>query len=92
MNWKPSCLTQYIKQRSPNESTFTPSASAQTKPAGYYSSAITVSAVTFAPANVLAGTTIAGTAGTMPNQGAKVITPGTVNQEFLLVIIMEVAM
>ncbi|MNJ48267.1 hypothetical protein D3C77_434570 [compost metagenome] len=50
--------------------TVTPGATAQTKPAGYYSSAITVSAVTFAPANVLAGTTIAGTAGTMPNRGA----------------------
>lgn len=50
--------------------TVTPGATAQTKPAGYYSSPITVSAVTFTPANVLAGTTIAGTAGTMPNRGA----------------------
>ncbi|MNP01470.1 hypothetical protein D3C76_932860 [compost metagenome] len=51
--------------------TVTPGATAQTKPAGYYSSAITVSAVTFAPANVLVGTTIAGTAGTMPNRSAE---------------------
>jgi hypothetical protein len=60
--------------------TVTPSASTQTKAAGYYSSAITISAVTFTAANVLTGTTIAGTAGTMPNRGAVTITPSSAAQ------------
>jgi hypothetical protein len=58
--------------------TVTPSASAQTKPAGYYSSAITVAAVPVPAANVLSGTTIAGTAGTMPdNRGVAKDAVGT---------------
>ncbi|WP_277473292.1 MULTISPECIES: pyocin knob domain-containing protein, partial [unclassified Paenibacillus] len=46
--------------------TVTPTTSVQTKPAGYYSSAITIAAVS-APANkILSDTTIAGVAGTVP--------------------------
>lgn len=51
--------------------TVTPSSSTQTKSAGYYSSAITVSPVTFDASKVLAGTTIAGTNGTMVNRASQ---------------------
>ncbi|WP_052087694.1 hypothetical protein [Paenibacillus wynnii] len=47
--------------------TVTPTVSNIVKPAGIYDTAITVAGVTVPAANVLAGTTIAGTAGTMPN-------------------------
>jgi hypothetical protein len=60
--------------------TITPSASSQSIPAGYHNGSGTVPAVTVPAANVLTGTTIAGTAGTMPNNGAVTITPGTTNQ------------
>ncbi|QMV43751.1 hypothetical protein [Cohnella cholangitidis] len=46
----------------------TPSASAQAIPAGYHNGSGTVAAVAVPAANVLTGTTIAGTAGTMPNR------------------------
>ncbi|KAG3040173.1 hypothetical protein PC121_g23634 [Phytophthora cactorum] len=59
----------------------TPSASAQTVQQGYHNGTGTVTAVTFDATKVLTGTTIAGTAGTMPNNGALgTITPGTSNQ------------
>ncbi|SCY92864.1 hypothetical protein [Alkaliphilus peptidifermentans] len=48
--------------------TFTPSGLVQTDTAGYYSS-VTCNAVNVPAANVLAGTTIAGIAGTMANRG-----------------------
>jgi len=48
--------------------TITPSAAAQTIAAGYHNGSGTVSAVVVPAANVLTGTTIAGTAGTMPNR------------------------
>lgn len=58
----------------------TPNASSQTIAAGYHNGSGTVAGVTVPAANVLTGTTIAGTAGTMPNQGAKTFTPSTGNQ------------
>lgn len=48
--------------------TVTPGPSASVKAAGIYDTAITVAGVSVPAANVLAGTTIAGTAGTMPNK------------------------
>lgn len=51
--------------------TVTPGASAVVKPAGIYDTAITVAAVSVPAASVLTGTTIAGTAGTMPNRSAE---------------------
>ncbi|MNW50264.1 hypothetical protein D3C74_277120 [compost metagenome] len=61
--------------------TITPSGSAQTIPEGYHDGTGTVSAVIFDAAKVLEGTTIAGTAGTMDDNGALgTITPGTTNQ------------
>lgn len=53
----------------------TPSAASQAIAAGYHNGSGTVAAVTFTPGNVLTGTTIAGTAGTMPNNGTVSITP-----------------
>ncbi|TGE33313.1 hypothetical protein [Desulfosporosinus sp. Sb-LF] len=56
----------------------TPSGSDQAIPQGYYPGTTgdgKVAAVTFTTGNVLTGTTIAGTAGTMPNQGAVTLTP-----------------
>lgn len=61
----------------------TPSASPQGIGAGYHNGLGTVAAVTVPPANVLTGTTIAGTAGTMPNRGAVAITPSTVTQTII---------
>ena len=61
--------------------TYTPSASVQTIAAGQYLNGTqTINAVTVPVANVLSGTTIAGQAGTMANNGAKIITPSTNNQ------------
>ncbi len=61
--------------------TITPSGSSQTIPEGYHDGTGTVSAVIFDAAKVLEGTTIAGTAGTMNDNGALgTITPGTTNQ------------
>lgn len=60
--------------------TLTPGASNVAIPAGYHNGAGIVSAVSVPAANVLTGTTIAGTAGTMPNRGAVTLTPSTVNQ------------
>lgn len=60
--------------------TITPSVSNQAIPAGYHNGSGVVSGVSVPAANVLTGTTIAGTAGTMPNRGAVAITPGTTNQ------------
>lgn len=51
--------------------TVTPGPSAQVKAAGIYDTAITVAGVSVPAANVLAGTTIAGTAGTMANRSAQ---------------------
>ncbi|AIQ61076.1 hypothetical protein [Paenibacillus borealis] len=48
--------------------TVTPGASAVVKPAGIYDTAITVAGVSVPAASVLTGTTIAGTAGMMPNR------------------------
>ncbi|TNJ65174.1 hypothetical protein FE784_16385 [Paenibacillus hemerocallicola] len=45
-------------------------------PAGYHNGSGVVAQVSVPAANVLTGTNIAGVAGTMPNQGAIVITPG----------------
>lgn len=60
--------------------TVTPGATDQSKAAGRYTTAITIKGVPVPADKVLAGTTIAGTAGTMPNQGAGgLITPGTTN-------------
>lgn len=50
--------------------TVTPGPSAIVKAAGIYDTAITVAGVTVPAANVLAGTTIAGTAGTMVNRSS----------------------
>ena len=60
---------------------YVPSASPQTIPAGHTSGG-TVAAVTVPAANILTGTTIAGTAGTMPNKtaSATVITPSNTDQ------------
>ena len=60
--------------------TITPSASNQTITNGYHNGSGVVNAVTFTAANVLTGTTIAGTAGTMPNQGSPTFTPSASNQ------------
>ncbi|AOT70680.1 Kelch repeat-containing protein [Geosporobacter ferrireducens] len=60
--------------------TITPSNSNQTISAGYHNGSGIVSAVTFDASRVLTGTTIAGTAGTMPNHGAITITPGATTQ------------
>jgi hypothetical protein len=60
--------------------TLTPGKTDQTIPAGYHNGQGAVAGVPVPAANVLAGTTIAGTAGTMPNRGAGgTITPGTTN-------------
>lgn len=58
----------------------TPGAQDQERPAGIYDGPITVKGVTVPADKVLTGTTIAGTAGTMPNRGAVVITPGATDQ------------
>ncbi|WP_407312024.1 hypothetical protein [Desulfosporosinus sp. SB140] len=60
--------------------TITPGAASQTIPLGYHDGTGTVPAVVVPAANVLTGTTIAGTAGTMPNRGAVTITPGLSDQ------------
>lgn len=61
--------------------TITPSGNAQTIQQGYHNGSGTVSAVTFDATKVLAGTTIAGTDGTMVNNGSLgTITPTTTNQ------------
>lgn len=60
--------------------TMTPSNASQPILAGYHSGAGNVAAVTVPAGNVLTGTTIAGTAGTMPNQGSPTWTPNTGNQ------------
>lgn len=57
----------------------TPSAVDQAILAGYHDGAGKVNAVTFDASKLLTGTTIAGTAGTMPNQGQKILTPGAAN-------------
>ncbi|WP_411552183.1 hypothetical protein [Paenibacillus lautus] len=51
--------------------TVTPGATDQTKAAGRYTTAITIKGVPVPAANVLAGTTIAGTSGTMPNRSSE---------------------
>lgn len=56
--------------------TITPSGSTQAIPAGYHNGSGQVSAVVVPVANVLTGTTIAGVAGTMPNQGSPTLNPG----------------
>lgn len=61
----------------------TPSASSQAIAVGYHNGSGTVAGVTVPAANVLTGTTIAGTAGTMPNRGTVNYTPSTVNQTVL---------
>jgi len=61
--------------------TITPSGSAQTIPEGYHDGTGTVSAVSFDASKVLEGTTIAGTAGTMDDNGSLgTIIPSTTNQ------------
>ncbi|OZB95944.1 hypothetical protein [Paenibacillus sp. XY044] len=60
--------------------TVTPGPSDIPIPAGYHNGAGKVSAVTVPVASVLAGTTIAGQTGTMPNRGAVTITPTAVDQ------------
>jgi hypothetical protein len=60
--------------------TITPSGSSQTIAAGYHNGSGSVAAVTFDATKVLTGTTIAGTAGTMPNQGSPTWTPTISNQ------------
>lgn len=60
--------------------TITPSGSTQTIAAGYHNGSGTVPAVVVPAANVLTGTTIAGTPGTMPNRGTVNITPSASNQ------------
>ncbi|MDH6674475.1 hypothetical protein M2277_005171 [Paenibacillus sp. LBL] len=61
--------------------TVIPGATDQSKAAGRYTTAITIKGVPVPADKVLAGTTIAGTAGTMPNRGAGgTVTPGTTNQ------------
>lgn len=54
----------------------TPSSTSQSIPIGYHDGTGTVAAVTFDDTKVLTGTTIAGTAGTMANNGAVTIVPG----------------
>jgi hypothetical protein len=49
-------------------------------PAGYHNGSGVVAQVSVPAGNVLTGTTIAGVAGNMPNNGAPTITPGTSNQ------------
>jgi|GEM_PF-3407086 len=56
--------------------TITPSSSDQIIPAGYHNGGGKVSGVVVPAANVLTGTTIAGTTGTMINRGAMKIVPG----------------
>lgn len=58
----------------------TPGASSQAIAAGYHNGSGAVAAVSVPAANVLVGTTIAGTAGTMPNRGTVNFTPSTSNQ------------
>lgn len=58
----------------------TPGASVQAIPAGYHSGSGNVPAVVVPVANVLTGTTIAGQAGTMPENGAIAITPSGASQ------------
>jgi hypothetical protein len=60
--------------------TITPSASNQAITLGYHNGSGVVNGVVVPTANVLTGTTIAGTAGTMPNNGSPTYTPSTVNQ------------
>lgn len=60
--------------------TITPGPNDITIPAGYHNGAGKVSAVTVPVASVLAGTTIAGQTGTMPNRGAVTITPTAADQ------------
>ncbi|SFA91384.1 Phage tail-collar fibre protein [Cohnella sp. OV330] len=55
--------------------TFTPGPSAQTIQAGYHNGSGSVAGVTVPAAAVLSGTTIAGTAGIMPNRGRTILTP-----------------
>lgn len=57
-----------LPERSVGPVTITPGAGAQSKPAGIYGGAINVPGVTVPAASVLAGVTIAGTAGAMPNR------------------------
>ncbi|MDQ0876753.1 hypothetical protein QFZ77_005412 [Paenibacillus sp. V4I3] len=57
--------------------TITPSASSQAIPAGYHNGSGNVPAVVVPAANVLTGTTIAGTAGTMPNMVGVINAQGT---------------
>lgn len=67
-----------VNQNVPTKSaqTYTPSASTQTIASGQYlTGAQTISAVTFDPSKVLSDTTIAGTRGTMPENGTLSITP-----------------
>ncbi|WP_051318374.1 hypothetical protein [Cohnella thermotolerans] len=90
-----SAGTNYIASGAmPNNGavTITPSASAQTIPAGYHNGSGKVNAVTFDASKVLTGTTIAGTAGTMSNRGAMVITPSTTSQGIPEVITTGTAM
>ena len=66
-------LTGTIPSKS--AATYTPSQSTQTIAAGQYlSGAQTISAVSFDATKVLTGTTIAGKAGTMPNNGSQAAT------------------
>lgn len=60
--------------------TITPGPDDITIPAGYHNGSGRVSAVTVPVASVLAGTTIAGQTGTMPNRGAVTITPSAADQ------------
>jgi len=62
--------------------TITPSASDQAIAAGYHNGSGKVNAVTFVASKLLTGTTVAGTAGTMPNKvgTATTITPSTADQ------------
>ena len=64
--------------------TLTPAATSVAIPAGYHNGSGIVSAVVVPAANVLTGTTIAGTAGSMANKAASatVITPSTADQAF----------
>jgi hypothetical protein len=58
----------------------TPSASSQTIAQGYHNGSGSVAAVTFTASNVRAGTTIAGTAGTMVDRGAMAISASSTAQ------------
>ncbi|WP_143813081.1 hypothetical protein [Paenibacillus sp. XY044] len=61
--------------------TITPGATIKPIPKGYHDGNGSVQAVTFDASKVLTGTTIAGTAGMMPNNGALgTITPGTASK------------